>query len=103
VSTRSRTIYIRVSREAAAREVTVGIQDVIETAVGEMNYLTIEGRQRFRCGCGSAAIPRQRRSAGECARRGSERPSTARNWPYRHVAGPAMISSENGLSSSPCS
>src|SRR5438477_4875053 len=41
---------VRVNREAAARYgITVGaVQDVIETAVGEMNLtLTIEGRQRF--------------------------------------------------------
>jgi copper/silver efflux system protein len=41
---------IRVNREAAARYgITVGaIQEIIETAVGEMNLtLTIEGRQRF--------------------------------------------------------
>jgi Cu(I)/Ag(I) efflux system membrane protein CusA/SilA len=94
---------IRLNREAAARYgITVGaIQDVVETAVGEMNLtLTIEGRQRFPVRVRYA--PQYRASAEALA----SVPVTAPNGTQvplgqladiKHVAGPAMISSENGL------
>ncbi len=94
---------IRVNREAAARYgITVGtIQDVIETAVGEMNLtLTIEGRQRFPVRVRYA--PPYRASAEAlagvlvAAPNGTQVP-LGQLADIRHVAGPAMISSENGL------
>jgi copper/silver efflux system protein len=94
---------IRVNREAAARYgITVGaIQDVIETAVGEMNLtLTIEGRQRFPVRVRYA--PQYRASAEALAGVLVAAPSGTRVplgqlADIRHVSGPAMISSENGL------
>jgi Cu(I)/Ag(I) efflux system membrane protein CusA/SilA len=94
---------IRVNREAAARYgITVGaIQDVIETAVGEMNLtLTIEGRQRFPVRVRYA--PQYRASAVSLASvlvaapNGTQVP-LGQLADIRPVAGPAMISSENGL------
>jgi len=94
---------IRVNREAAARYgITVGaIQDVIETAVGEMNLtLTIEGRQRFPVRVRYAP---QYRSSAEAlagvlvaAPNGTQVP-LGQLADIKHVTGPAMISSENGL------
>ncbi|HVQ77120.1 MAG TPA: CusA/CzcA family heavy metal efflux RND transporter [Candidatus Binatia bacterium] len=94
---------VRVNREAAARYgITVGaIQDAIETAVGETNLtVTIEGRQRFPVRVRYA--PRYRASPETL---GSVLVSTPNGTPVplgqlaeiRHVSGPAMISSENGL------
>ncbi|MBI4640855.1 MAG: efflux RND transporter permease subunit, partial [Candidatus Tectomicrobia bacterium] len=94
---------IRVNREAAARYgITVGaIQDVIETAVGEMNLtLTIEGRQRFPVRVRYA--PQYRSSAQTLgnvlvtAPSGTQVP-LGQLVEIRPVSGPAMISSENGL------
>ncbi|HEX9894930.1 MAG TPA: efflux RND transporter permease subunit, partial [Gemmatimonadales bacterium] len=94
---------IRVNREAAARYgITVGaIQDVIETAVGETNLtMTIEGRQRFPVRVRYA--PQYRASAGVLASvlvaapNGTQVP-LGQVADIRHVSGPAMISSENGL------
>jgi copper/silver efflux system protein len=94
---------IRVNREAAARYgITVGaIQDVIETAVGEMNLtLTVEGRQRFPVRVRYA--PPYRASAEAlagvlvAAPNGTQVP-LGQLADIRHVTGPAMISSENGL------
>jgi Cu(I)/Ag(I) efflux system membrane protein CusA/SilA len=94
---------IRVNREAAARYgITVGaIQDVIETAVGEMNLtLTIEGRQRFPVRVRYA--PQYRASAAALASvlvaapNGTQVP-LGQLADIKHVAGPAMIASENGL------
>ncbi len=94
---------VRVDRAAAARYgITVGaIQDVIETAVGETNLtLTIEGRRRFPVRVRYA--PEHRASAEALA----GIPVTAPNGTQvplgqlaeiRPVAGPAMISSQNGL------
>jgi copper/silver efflux system protein len=94
---------IRVNREAAARYgITVGaIQDVIETAVGEMNLtLTIEGRQRFPVRVRYA--PQFRASAQSLASvlvaapNGTQVP-LGQLADIRPVSGPAMIASENGL------
>ncbi len=94
---------IGVNREAAARYgITVGaIQDVIETAVGENNLtLTIEGRQRFPIRVRYA--PQYRASASALgnvlvtAPNGTQVP-LGQLAEIRPVAGPAMISSENGL------
>ena len=94
---------VRVNREAAARYgITVGaIQDVIETAVGETNLtLTIEGRQRFPIRVRYA--PQYRASASALgdvlvtAPNGTQVP-LGQLAEIRSVAGPAMISSENGL------
>ncbi len=94
---------IRVNREAAARYgITVGaVQDAIETAVGETNLMvTIEGRQRFPVRVRYA--PQFRASAGAL---GSVLVSTPNGTQIplgqlaeiRQIAGPAMISGENGL------
>jgi len=94
---------IRVNREAAARYgITVGaVQDVIETAVGENNLmLTIEGRQRFPVRVRYA--PQYRASAPALgsvlvtAPNGTQVP-LGQVAEIRQVAGPAMISGENGL------
>ena len=94
---------IRVNREAAARYgITVGaVQDVIETAVGEMNLtLTIEGRQRFPVRVRYA--PQYRVDAHTLgsvlvtAPNGLQVP-LGQFAEIRSVSGPAMISSENGL------
>ena len=94
---------IRVNREAAARYgITVGaVQDVIETAVGENNLmLTIEGRQRFPVRVRYA--PQYRASAPTLAGvlvtapNGTQVP-LGQLAEIRQVAGPAMISGENGL------
>src|SRR6266540_3296913 len=94
---------IRVDREAAARYgITVGaVQDVIETAVGETNLtLTIEGRQRFPVRVRYA--PEYRTSGGDLgsvlvtAPSGTQVP-LGQLAEIRPIAGPAMISSENGL------
>src|SRR5258705_4672630 len=94
---------IRVNREAAARYgITVGgIQDVIETAVGESNLmLTIEGRQRFPVRVRYA--PQYRSDAQSLGSvlvtgpNGTQVP-LAQVADIRPVSGPAMISSENGL------
>ncbi len=94
---------IRVNREAAARYgISVGtIQDVIETAVGEMNLtMTIEGRQRFPVRVRYA--PQYRASVGALASvlvaapNGTQVP-LGQLADINPVAGPAMISSENGL------
>ncbi|HSF33753.1 MAG TPA: CusA/CzcA family heavy metal efflux RND transporter [Candidatus Tectomicrobia bacterium] len=94
---------IRVNREVAARYgITVGtIQDVIETAVGEMNLtMTIEGRQRFPVRVRYA--PEFRASAEAlagilvAAPNGSQIP-LGQLADIRHVSGPAIIASENGL------
>jgi copper/silver efflux system protein len=94
---------IRVNREAAARYgITVGaIQDVIETAVGEMNLtMTIEGRQRFPVRVRYA--PQYRASAQALAGvlvtapNGTQVP-LGQLADIRPVSGPAMIASENGL------
>ncbi|MGH7307436.1 MAG: efflux RND transporter permease subunit [Candidatus Rokuibacteriota bacterium] len=94
---------IRVNREAAARYgITVGaIQDVIETAVGETNLtLTIEGRQRFpvrvRYASQYRADPQALGSVLVTGPNGTQVP-LAQMAEIRPVAGPAMISSENGL------
>jgi Cu(I)/Ag(I) efflux system membrane protein CusA/SilA len=94
---------IRVKREAAARYgITVGaIQDVIETAVGEMNLtMTIEGRQRFPVRVRYAA---EFRSSAEAlgslpvsAPNGAQVP-LGQLADIRPVSGPSMIASENGL------
>jgi copper/silver efflux system protein len=94
---------IRVNREAAARYgITVGaIQDVIETAVGETNLtLTIEGRQRFPVRVRYA--PQYRASAEALASVLVTAPNSTQVplgqlADIKHVTGPAMISSENGL------
>jgi Cu(I)/Ag(I) efflux system membrane protein CusA/SilA len=94
---------IRVNREAAARYgITVGaIQDVIETAVGEMNLtMTIEGRQRFpvrvRYGLSYRASAEALAGVLVAAPDGTQVPLGALA-DIRHVSGPSMISSENGL------
>ncbi len=94
---------IRVHREAAARYgITVGvIQDVIETAVGETNLtLTIEGRQRFPVRVRYAPQYRtDARALGSVlvtAPNGTQVP-LGQLADIRHVSGPSMISSENGL------
>jgi Cu(I)/Ag(I) efflux system membrane protein CusA/SilA len=96
-------IDVTVNREAAARYgITVGaVQDVIETGIGENNLmLTIEGRQRF---------PVRVRYAPEFRASGPALGSVLVTAPngtqvplgqlaeIRQVAGPAMISGENGL------
>ena len=94
---------IRVNREAAARYgMTVGaIQEVIETAVDETNLtMTIEGRQRFPVRVRYA--PAYRASAEAlagvlvAAPNGTQVP-LGELAEIRHVSGPSMISSENGL------
>jgi copper/silver efflux system protein len=94
---------VRVNRQAAARYgITVGaIQDVIETAVGETNLtLTIEGRQRFPVRVRYA--PEYRTDAQALSRvlvtapNGTQVP-LGQVAELRSVAGPSMISSENGL------
>jgi Cu(I)/Ag(I) efflux system membrane protein CusA/SilA len=94
---------IRVNREAAARYgITVGaIQDVIETAVGETNLtLTIEGRQRFpvrvRYAPQYRTSPQALGGVLVTAPNGIQVP-LGQLAEIRPVAGPAMISSENGL------
>jgi Cu(I)/Ag(I) efflux system membrane protein CusA/SilA len=94
---------IRVNRQAAARYgITVGaIQDVIETAVGEMNLtMTIEGRQRFPVRVRYA--PKYRASAQALAGVLVSAPNgtpvpLGQLADIRPVSGPAMIASENGL------
>jgi copper/silver efflux system protein len=94
---------IRVKRESAARYgITVGaIQDVIETAVGEMNLtMTIEGRQRFPVRVRYA--PEYRASAEALGSLPVPAPNGAQVplgqlTDIRPVSGPAMIASENGL------
>ena len=94
---------IRVNREAAARYgISVGaIQDVIETAVGETNLTTtIEGRQRFPVRVRYA--PPFRDSAEALSGLPVPAPNGAQVplgqlAEIRHVSGPAMLSSENGL------
>ena len=96
---------IEVDRKAAARYgITVGaLQDVIETAVGETNLtLTIEGRQRFPVRVRYA--PQYR---ADPAALGSVLVNAPNGTPVplgevaaiRQVSGPAMIASDNGLSS----
>ena len=94
---------IRVNRETAARYgITVGaVQDVIETAVGETNLmLTIEGRPRFPIRVRYA--PEFRADAHALggvlvtAPNGAQVP-LGQLAEIRQVAGPAMISGENGL------
>jgi len=94
---------IRPNREAAARHgITIGaIQDVIETAIGETNLtLTIEGRERFPVRVRYA--PQYRTDAAALASvlvtapTGTQVP-LGQVAEIRQVAGPAMISSENGL------
>src|SRR6266851_1886923 len=94
---------IRVNREAAARYgITVGaVQDAIETAVGESNLMvTIEGRQRFPVRVRYAAQYRTSASALAgvlvTAPNGTQVP-LGQLAEIRQVAGPAMISGENGL------
>ena len=96
-------IDIRVDRAAAARYgITVGaVQDVIETAVGETNLMvTIEGRQRFpirvRYAPEFRATGEALRSLPVAAPNGAQVP-LGQLAEIRPVAGPAMISSENGL------
>ena len=94
---------VRINRETAARYgITVGaVQDVIETAVGEMNLtLTIEGRQRFPVRVRYA--PQYRATAHDLgsvlvtAPNGTQVPLGELSE-IRPVSGAAMISSENGL------
>src|SRR6266702_1751346 len=94
---------VRVNREAAARYgITVGaIQDVIETAVGETNLaLTIEGRQRFpvrvRYAPEYRSDPATLAGVLVTAPNGTQVP-LGQVAEIRHVSGPSMISSENGL------
>src|SRR5437870_2282909 len=94
---------VRVKREAAARYgITVGaVQDVIETAVGETNLtLTIEGRQRFpvrvRYAPEYRADPAALGGVLVTAPNGTQVP-LGQLAEIRHVSGPSMISSENGL------
>ena len=94
---------IRPNRAAAARYgISVGaIQDVIETAVGETNLtLTIEGRQRFpirvRYAPQYRSHPAAIGSVLVAAPNGTQVP-LAQLADIRPVAGPSMISSENGL------
>ena len=96
-------IDIRVDRAAAARYgITVGaVQDVIETAVGETNLMvTIEGRQRFpvrvRYAPEYRATVEALRGVPVAAPNGAQVP-LGQLAEIRQVAGPAMISSENGL------
>jgi Cu(I)/Ag(I) efflux system membrane protein CusA/SilA len=94
---------VRVNREAAARYgITVGaIQDVLETAVGETNLVvTIEGRQRFpvrvRYAPQYRASPEALASVPVPAPNGMQLP-LGQLVDIKHVSGPSMISSENGL------
>ena len=94
---------IRVNRDAAARYgISVGaIQDVIETAVGETNLTTtIEGRQRFPVRVRYAPPFRDSAEALSglpvAAPNGAQVP-LGQLAEIRHVSGPAMLSSENGL------
>jgi copper/silver efflux system protein len=94
---------IRINREAAARYgIGVGtIQDVIETTVGETNLtLTIEGRQRFpvrvRYAPQYRASPEALGRVLVAAPNGTQVP-LGQLATIRSVAGPSMISSENGL------
>ncbi|OLB98615.1 MAG: hypothetical protein AUH30_07260 [Candidatus Rokubacteria bacterium 13_1_40CM_68_15] len=94
---------VRVNRQAAARYgMTVGaIQDVIETAVGETNLtLTIEGRQRFpvrvRYAPEYRSDPAALAGVLVTAPNGTQVP-LGQVADIRHVSGPSMISSENGL------
>jgi copper/silver efflux system protein len=94
---------VRVNREAAARYgIMVGaIQDAIETAVGETNLtVTIEGRQRFpvrvRYAPRYRASPQALGSVLVSAPNGAPVP-LGQLAEIRHVSGPAMIGSENGL------
>src|SRR2546426_9113632 len=94
---------VRVDRQAAARYgITVGaIQDVIETAVGETNLtLTIEGRQRFpvrvRYAPEYRSDPAALAGVLVTAPNGMQVP-LGQVADIRHVSGPSMISSENGL------
>ncbi|MBI3126295.1 MAG: efflux RND transporter permease subunit [Candidatus Tectomicrobia bacterium] len=94
---------VRVNRVAAARYgITIGaIQDVVETAIGENNLtLTIEGRQRFpvrvRYAPQFRATPHALGSVLVSAPNGTQIP-LAQLAEIRSVAGPSMISSENGL------
>lgn len=94
---------VRVNREAAARYgITIGaIQDVVETAIGENNLtLTIEGRQRFpvrvRYAPQFRATPQALGGVLVTAPNGAQVP-IAQLAEIRSIAGPAMISSENGL------
>ena len=94
---------VRVNREVAARYgIAIGaIQDVIETAIGENNLtLTIEGRQRFpvrvRYAPQFRATPQGLGNVLVTAPNGAQVPLT-QLAEIRSVAGPAMISSENGL------
>ena len=94
---------VRVNRQAAARYgMTVGaIQDVLETAVGETNLtLTIEGRQRFpvrvRYAPEYRSDPAALAGVLVTAPNGTQVP-LGQVADIRHVSGPSMISSENGL------
>src|SRR5437660_1425218 len=94
---------IRPNRAAAARcGITVGaIQDVIGAAVGEsVLTLTIEGRQRFpirvRYAPQYRSHPAAIGSVLVTAPNGTQVP-LAQLADIRHVSGPSMISSENGL------
>jgi Cu(I)/Ag(I) efflux system membrane protein CusA/SilA len=94
---------VRMNRQAAARYgIRVGtIQDVIETAVGETNLtLTIEGRQRFpvrvRYGPEYRADPAALANVLVTAPNGTQVP-LGQVADIRHVSGPSMIASENGL------
>jgi Cu(I)/Ag(I) efflux system membrane protein CusA/SilA len=94
---------IRINREAAARYgISVGaIQDVIETAVGETNLMmTIEGRKRFPVRVRYAPPFRDSTEALSgvpvAAPNGAQVP-LGQLADIRHVSGPAMLSSENGL------
>jgi copper/silver efflux system protein len=96
-------IDIRVDRGAAARYgITVGaVQDVIETAVGETNLMvTIEGRQRFplrvRYALEYRATVEALRNLPVATPNGAQVP-LGQLAEIRQAAGPAMISSENGL------
>jgi Cu(I)/Ag(I) efflux system membrane protein CusA/SilA len=94
---------IRPNREAAARYgIDIGeVQNVIETAIGENNITTtIEGRKRFPVRVRYA--PQFRRDPRELGNvlvsgvNGAQIP-LGQLADIRHVSGPAMINSENGL------
>jgi Cu(I)/Ag(I) efflux system membrane protein CusA/SilA len=94
---------IRPNREAAARYgIDVGgIQDVIETAIGENNITTtIEGRRRFpvrvRYAPEFRRDPRDLASVLVTGSNGAQIP-LGQVAEIRQVSGPAMINSENGL------
>jgi Cu(I)/Ag(I) efflux system membrane protein CusA/SilA len=94
---------VRVDRAAAARYGITpgGVQDVIETAVGEANLtLTIEGRQRFpvrvRYAPQYRASPEALAGALVTAPNGTQIP-LAQLAEIKRVDGPSMIASENGL------